>query len=379
MKHLKQTDEELYNLLLKDENYYLSSIDLIAGLSIPTRSTYDSMKFGQLNRASEGYVDQRYIGAGKVIDEIELLAIKRACSLFNFDHANVQVNSGTQANLAIQQAICNINDTILSMNLNHGGHLSHGFQHSLSGKLFNIVNYTLQPETCLIDYDEVRNLAKKYKPKLIIAGSSSYPRFIDYFKFAEIAKEVCAFLLLDISHPVGFIATGIHDIPNDPHVIITFTTEKTLCGPRGGIILCSDLVSKKIDRAVFPCLQSPFAVNIIAGKAAIMHEAKSQEYKKYQKQIIQNAKIMSDIFLENGLSLVTDGTDSHIILIDLTGNKVSGLDVENILLNLNIMSNRQVLPYDKYSARIASGIRLGTTCITAQNISNENIKLLSHT
>lgn len=350
---------------------------MIAGLSIPTTATSEAMILAQMNRATEGLSGKRFIGSGGFIDAIEDLAVTRACKLFGFDCANVQVNSGTQANLAVQQAVCEVGDTILSMDLSHGGHLSHGFPHSLSGKLFKVIRYGLRPDGSQIDLDSVRSLAKKHRPKLIIAGTSSYPRRIDYSEFAAIASEIGSYLLLDISHPAGLIAAGIIDIPKLPHVIVSFTTEKTLCGPRGGTILSSRELKKKINRAVFPCLQSSFAVSAIAGKAAIFEEARQNEFQELQKQIIRNAKIFAGKLLELGLKLLTEGTDTHIIVANLSGHNVSGKDAEELLLSTNIMANRQLIPADTLEATAASGIRFGTTCLTIRNISEPDLSFLA--
>ena len=326
------------------------------------------------NKYAEGYPGKRYYGGCEYVDIVEDLARERAKKIFGADHANVQPHSGAQANMAVFFAVLNPGDTVLGMNLAHGGHLSHGSPVNISGKYFNIVPYGVTEDTNLIDYDEVRRLALEHKPKLILAGASAYPRAIDFEKFSKIAKEVGAYLMVDMAHIAGLVAAGLHQNPVPYADFVTTTTHKTLRGPRGGMILCKEEHAKLIDKAVFPGIQGGPLMHIIAAKAVCFKEALSDEFKAYQQNVVKNAKTLAGALMDEGFKLVSGGTDNHLMLINLTDKNVTGKDAEHMLDEVGITVNKNAIPFDTKSPFITSGIRIGTPAVTTRGMGEEDMK-----
>ena len=324
------------------------------------------------------YPGKRYYGGNEVIDQIELEAIQAAKKLFGADHANVQPYSGTPANLAVYAALLQPGDAVLAMGLPHGGHLSHGHNLSLSGQIYKFTHYGVDPETGLINYEEVRKLARIFKPKLIVCGATAYPREIDFVKFSEIAKEVGAYCMADISHIAGLVAVGLHQSPMDCCDVVTTTTHKTLRGPRGAIILCKKDLAEKIDKAVFPGLQGGPHENTIAAIGLCLESAQAPEFKKYIQQVVSNAKILADVLSQNGLTICTGGTDNHLVLVDLRSLKLTGKEAENVLGQCGIIVNKNMIPGDPRKPLDPSGIRLGTPAVTTRGMQEKDIEELAN-
>jgi len=366
-KTLKKSDVKLHKALIKELKRQQEHIELIASENIVSRSVLDAQGSIMTNKYAEGYSGRRYYGGCEHVDVAEDLAISRACELFNANFANVQPHSGSQANQAVFQALLKPKDTILGMSLDAGGHLTHGAKPNQSGKLFNAVHYGVRKEDCLIDFNEVEALAKENKPKLIIAGGSAYPRIIDFKKFKEIADDVGAFLLVDMAHFAGLVATKLYPSPMPYADIVTTTTHKTLRGPRGGLILTNnEEISKKINSAIFPGIQGGPLMHTILAKAVAFGEALRPEFINYSKNVIDNAKILSQTLLEDGFDVVSGGTDSHLILLDLRPKGIKGNEAEEILGKANITCNKNGVPFDPEKPTITSGIRLGTPAGTTR-------------
>ena len=343
-------------------------IELIASENFVSPAVMAAMGSHLTNKYAEGYPGKRYYGGCQYVDIVEDLARKRACELFGADHANVQPHSGAQANLAVYFALLEPGDTILGMNLSHGGHLTHGSPVNMSGKYFNIVPYGVRESDETIDYDALRELALEKKPKLIVAGASAYPRIIDFKKFREIADECGALLMVDMAHIAGLVAAGEHPSPVPYADIVTTTTHKTLRGPRGGMILCKAKYAKAIDKAIFPGTQGGPLEHVIAGKAVCLGEALTDEFKAYQHQIILNARALAEGFKKAGLRMVSGGTDNHLILLNLTGTGVTGKELEKRLDAANITVNKNTVPFETLSPFITSGIRVGTPAVTSRGM-----------
>ena len=343
-------------------------IELIASENFVSPAVMAAMGSHLTNKYAEGYPGKRYYGGCQYVDIVENLARERACQLFGADHANVQPHSGAQANIAVYFALLEPGDTILGMNLSHGGHLTHGSPVNMSGKYFNIVPYGVRESDETIDYDALRELALEKKPKLIVAGASAYPRIIDFKKFREIADECGALLMVDMAHIAGLVAAGEHPSPVPYADIVTTTTHKTLRGPRGGMILCKAKYAKAIDKAIFPGTQGGPLEHVIAGKAVCLGEALTDEFKAYQHQIILNAQAMAEGFQKAGLRMVSGGTDNHLILINLTGTGVTGKELEKRLDAANITVNKNTVPFETLSPFITSGIRVGTPAVTSRGM-----------
>lgn len=343
-------------------------IELIASENFVSPAVMAAMGSHLTNKYAEGYPGKRYYGGCQYVDIVEDLARKRACQLFGADHANVQPHSGAQANLAVYFALLEPGDTILGMNLSHGGHLTHGSPVNMSGKYFNIVPYGVRESDETIDYDALRTLALEKKPKLIVAGASAYPRIIDFKKFREIADECGALLMVDMAHIAGLVAAGEHPSPVPYADIVTTTTHKTLRGPRGGMILCKAKYAKAIDKAIFPGTQGGPLEHVIAGKAVCLGEALTDEFKAYQHQIILNAQALAEGFKKAGLRMVSGGTDNHLILLNLTGTGVTGKELEKRLDAANITVNKNTVPFETLSPFITSGIRVGTPAVTSRGM-----------
>ena len=325
------------------------------------------------NKYAEGYPGKRYYGGCEVVDKAEELARERAKELFGAEHANVQAHSGASANLAVFFAALEPGDTVLSMNLSHGGHLSHGSPVNISGKYFNIVPYGVSEKDEKIDYDEILKLAKECKPKMIIAGASAYPRIIDFERFAQIAKEVGAYLLVDMAHIAGLVAAGLHPNPVPYADFVTTTTHKTLRGPRGGLILCREEYAKMIDKAIFPGIQGGPLMHVIASKAVCFKEALTDEFKAYQNQIVKNAAVLADTLTKQGFRLVSGGTENHLMLVDLTNFDVTGKEAEKRLDEVRITVNKNTIPFETKSPFITSGIRIGTPAVTSRGMKEEDM------
>lgn len=376
-KNLKQTDLEVFNAIKKETSRQQKTIELIASENFVSKSVLEAMGSVLTNKYAEGYPSKRYYGGCQNVDIVENLAIERAKELFGAEHANVQPHSGANANLAVYFALLSPGDTVLGMNLSHGGHLTHGSKANISGKYFNFIPYGVDLETEQLDYDEVERLALENKPKMIVAGASAYPRTIDFKKLREIADKVGAYLMVDIAHIAGLVIAGLHPSPVPYADVVTTTTHKTLRGPRGGLILCKKELAGKIDKAIFPGTQGGPLEHVIAGKAVAFGEALKPEFKEYQKQIVKNAKAMADRFVQNGIKLVSNGTDNHLMLLDLTGTKLTGLNLEKMLDKVGITVNKNTIPNEKLSPFITSGVRIGTPAVTTRGMVEEDMIVIA--
>ncbi len=369
LKSIREADAELYESMVKELDRQRHNLELIASENIVSEAVLAAAGTFYTNKYAEGYPSKRYYGGCQYVDVAENLAIERAKKMFGVKHANVQTHCGSNANFAVYYALMQSGDTILGMTLADGGHLTHGAKVNMSGKLFNCVGYGLDPETELIDYDKVRELALEYKPKVIVAGASAYPRVIDYARFREIADEVGAYLVVDIAHVAGLIVAGVHPSPVGYAHVITSTTHKTLRGPRGGLILCDDdELAKKIDKAVFPGSQGGPLMHIIAAKAVAFKEALSPEFKEYQIQVVKNAQAMANRLMERGLKLVSGGTDNHLMLVNLVGTGVTGKQLETWLDEAHITVNKNSVPNEPLSPFVTSGVRIGTPAVTTRGM-----------
>lgn len=371
---LKQNDPELYDAVMKEAGRQKNKIELIASENFVSETVMEANSTPLTNKYAEGYPGKRYYGGCEYVDIVEDLARDRAKELFGAGYANVQPHSGAQANMAVFFALLNPGDTVLSMSLAHGGHLSHGSPVNMSGKYFNIVPYGVTEETNVIDYEELRRLALECKPKLILAGASAYPRTIDFAKFSEIAKEVGAYLMVDMAHIAGLVAAGCHPSPMEYADVVTTTTHKTLRGPRGGLILAKDEeFGMQFNKAIFPGIQGGPLMHTIAAKAVCFKEALSPEFKTYQEQIVKNAAVLADALKAEGFKLVSDGTDNHLILVDLTPMDVTGKEAEKLLDEVGITVNKNAIPFDTKSPFVTSGIRIGTPATTSRGFVEEDM------
>ena len=371
---LKQNDPELYDAVMKEAGRQKNKIELIASENFVSETVMEANSTPLTNKYAEGYPGKRYYGGCEYVDIVEDLARDRAKELFGAGYANVQPHSGAQANMAVFFALLNPGDTVLSMSLAHGGHLSHGSPVNMSGKYFNIVPYGVTEDTNVIDYEELRRLALECKPKLILAGASAYPRTIDFAKFSEIAKEVGAYLMVDMAHIAGLVAAGCHPSPMEYADVVTTTTHKTLRGPRGGLILAKDEeFGMQFNKAIFPGIQGGPLMHTIAAKAVCFKEALSPEFKTYQEQIVKNAAVLADALKAEGFKLVSDGTDNHLILVDLTPMDVTGKEAEKLLDEVGITVNKNAIPFDTKSPFVTSGIRIGTPATTSRGFVEEDM------
>ncbi len=362
---IMNVDKDIAEAILAEISRQNNKIELIASENFVSKAVMAAMGSPLTNKYAEGYPGKRYYGGCEEVDVAENLAIKRAKTLFGADHANVQAHSGAQANTAVYFAMLKPGDTILGMNLSHGGHLTHGSPVNISGSYFNIIPYGVN-EDGFIDYDEVARLAVEHKPKMIVAGASAYPRAIDFERFSGIAKEVSAYLMVDMAHIAGLVAAGLHQNPVPYADFVTSTTHKTLRGPRGGLILCKEEYAKAVDKAIFPGIQGGPLMHVIAAKAVAFKEALEPSFKQYQEQILKNAKALAGALVERGFNLVSGGTDNHLMLVDLRNMKITGKDAEKRLDSIGVTCNKNSVPYDTQSPFITSGIRLGTPAITSR-------------
>ncbi|MDI1472525.1 MAG: serine hydroxymethyltransferase [Thermodesulfovibrio sp.] len=374
MKSLKEVDPDIYELILQEKKRETSKILMIASENYASKAIMEAQGSLFTNKYAEGYPGRRYYGGCEYADEVERLAQERAKKLFNVEHVNVQPHSGTQANMAVYFAMLQPGDTIMGMSLPHGGHLSHGSPVNFTGKLYKTVFYGVNKETGYIDMEEVRRLAHEHKPKIIITGASAYPRIIDFKAFAEIAKEVGAYLMADIAHIAGLIATGLHPSPVPYSDFITTTTHKTLRGPRGGIVMCKANYAKAIDKAVFPGIQGGPLVHVIAAKAVAFQEALSEDFKEYQQRVIKNAKTLAEALKKKGFKLVSDGTDNHLMLVDLTNFNITGKEAEEALDKAGITVNKNTIPFDTKPPTVTSGIRIGTPSVTTRGMGEQEME-----
>lgn len=371
---LRQNDPELYEAVMNEADRQRNKIELIASENFVSETVMETNGTPLTNKYAEGYPGKRYYGGCEFVDVAENLAIERAKKLFGAGYANVQAHSGAQANMAVFFALLTPGDTVLSMSLDHGGHLSHGSPVNMSGKYFNIVPYGVTEDTNTIDYDAVRALALETKPKLILAGASAYPRIIDFEKFAEIAHEVGAYLMVDMAHIAGLVAAGVHPSPMPYADVVTTTTHKTLRGPRGGLILTNDEeLAKKFNKAIFPGIQGGPLMHTIAAKAVCFGEALKPEFKIYAEQVVKNAQALAKQLLEEGFKLVSGGTDNHLMLVNLTDMGVTGKEAEKMLDEVGITVNKNAIPFDTRSPFITSGIRIGTPATTSRGFVEEDM------
>ena len=378
MSFLKTIDPKIWSLIQKEIDRQEYQLEMIASENLADMAIMEAEGSCLMNKYAEGYPFSRYYGGCENVDEVEKLAIERVKLLFGAEHANVQPHSGTQANMAVYFAFLNPGDTILSMDLAHGGHLSHGAKVNFSGKFYKIVHYGVSKETELIDYEEVKKLALQYKPKLIVAGASAYPRIIDFEIFSKIAQEVGAYLMVDMAHIAGLIAAGIHPSPVPYADFVTSTTHKTLRGPRGGFILCKEKYAKMIDKTIFPGIQGGPHMNIIAAKAVCFKEALQPEFKSYQKQVVKNAQIIAEVFKMEGFRVISGGTDTHLVLIDVSVKGLTGAEAEKLLEEAGITVNKNAIPFDTRPPKITSGIRIGTPAITTRGLKEKEVEEVAH-
>ncbi len=378
LENLKLVDPEIAEAIEKEEARQEYGIELIASENFVSKAVMEAAGSVMTNKYAEGYPDKRYYGGCEVVDIAEKLAISRAQQLFNVKYVNVQPHSGSQANMAVYMALVNPGDTVLGMNLSHGGHLTHGSPVNFSGKLYNIIPYGVSKETETIDYEEVRRLAIENKPKMIIAGASAYPRVIDFKKFREIADEVGAFFMVDMAHFAGLVAAGEHPSPVPYAHVVTTTTHKTLRGPRGGMIMTNDEeIAKKIDKLIFPGIQGGPLMHIIAAKAVAFKEALGEKFQNDQKQVVKNAKVLAEELAKAGYRIVSGGTDNHLMLVDLTPKGITGKEAQEALGKAEITVNKNGIPFDTQKPMVTSGIRVGTPAVTARGMKESEMVVIA--
>lgn len=374
---LRHEDPEIAAIIEREEQRLRQTIILIASENYASRATLAAQGSVMTNKYAEGYPHKRYYGGCGYVDEVEDVAIARAKELFGADHANVQPHSGSQANMAAYLAVMSPGDTFLAMNLAHGGHLTHGASVSFSGKLFHSVHYSVRQDTELLDYDDIGRLAREHRPKLIVAGASAYPRILDFPKLREIADSVNAYLMVDMAHIAGLVATGDHPSPVPYAQIVTTTTHKTLRGPRSGLILCASELAEAIDKAVFPGMQGGPLMHTIAAKAVCFKEAMSPEFKEYQKLIVRDARALATGLEERGFRLVSGGTDNHLMLVDLRSKQITGKKAQTVLDDVGITLNRNMIPYDPEKPFITSGVRIGTPCVASRGMGEGEMQIIA--
>ena len=377
LENLRKTDPEIAKALDLEFEREQTHLELIASENFTSRAVMEAAGSVMTNKYAEGYPGKRYYGGCSCVDIAENLARDRAKALFGADHANVQPHSGSQANMEAYFACLNYGDTVLGLNLSHGGHLTHGSPVNISGTYFKFVAYGVNKETETIDFDELKKLAQEHKPKMIVTGATAYPRIIDFQKFRAIADEVGAILMVDIAHIAGLVVAGEHPSPVPYSEIVTSTTHKTLRGPRGGLILCKESYAPKIDKAVFPGNQGGPLMHIVAAKAVAFKEASTPEFKAYQKQIVKNAKALSQALVDNGFRLVSGGTDNHLMLVDLRSKKITGKEAEKVLDEVGLTVNKNTIPFDPEKPFVTSGIRVGTPAVTTRGMKEDQMKQIA--
>ena len=374
MSYLMQADPEVAEAISRETRRQAGKLEMIASENFVSEAVLEAQGSVMTNKYAEGYPGRRYYGGCEFVDIVERLAIERSKRLFGAEHANVQPHAGVQANMAVYFTALQPGDTILGMNLSHGGHLSHGSPASFSGKFYRGVFYGVDRQTETIDFNEVENLAKRHRPKMIVVGASSYPRTIDYEKFRVIADEVGALILADIAHIGGLVAAGLHPSPVPCCEFVTMTTHKTLRGPRGGLILCKIDFAQALDSKIFPGMQGGPLMHIIAAKAVALKEAQTEAFREYQRQIVKNAKTLAEVLLANGFRLVSGGTDNHLMLVDLTDLGITGQEAQEILDRTGITINKNRIPFDTKGAQVTSGIRIGTPALTTRGMKEPEMK-----
>lgn len=374
---LSAYDNEVYSACESELERQQRNIELIASENIVSKAVLLAAGSVLTNKYAEGYPSKRYYGGCQCVDVVEEIARNRAKELFKAEHVNVQPHSGANANLAVFFALLNPGDTVMGMNLQHGGHLSHGSPVNISGKYFNVVPYGVDEATARIDYDEMERIALECKPKLIVAGASAYSRVIDFPRCREIADKVGAYLMVDMAHIAGLVAAGVHPSPVPYADIVTTTTHKTLRGPRGGMILCKEQFAKQIDKAVFPGTQGGPLMHIIAAKAVALGEALTEEFKNYQKQVVKNAAVLADELMKHGIDIVSGGTDNHLMLLDLRNKGITGKELEHRLDEVRITANKNTIPNDPQSPFVTSGLRIGTPAVTTRGFKEPEMELIA--
>ncbi|HBN29079.1 MAG TPA: serine hydroxymethyltransferase [Clostridiaceae bacterium] len=372
LENVKKVDQEIYDTIMLEMKRQESKIELIASENYTSKAVMEAQGSQLTNKYAEGYPGKRYYGGCEYVDMAENLARERLKKLFNAEHVNVQPHSGSQANMAVYFAVLKPGDKVFGMNLSHGGHLTHGSPVNFSGKTYNFIPYGVD-ETGYIDYDALRELALKEKPKLIVSGASAYPRIIDFKKIREICDEVGAYMMVDMAHIAGLVAAGYHPNPVEVADFVTSTTHKTLRGPRGGVILCKEKYAKIIDKSIFPGIQGGPLMHVIAAKAVCFKEALSPEFKEYQGRVIKNAKCLAQALIDRGFNLVSGGTDNHLILVDLRNKKITGKDAEHLLDGVGITVNKNTIPFDPEKPSVTSGIRLGTPATTTRGFNTDDM------
>ena len=376
--NLKKEDKEIYDLMKKELKRQEKGIELIASENFVSRAVMEAMGSHLTNKYAEGYPGKRYYGGCGIVDKVEEIARQRAKELFGAEHVNVQPHSGSQANMAVYFTILKPGDTVLGMDLSNGGHLTHGSPVNFSGRLFNFVSYGVDENTETIDYNNVRELALKHKPKLIVAGDSAYSRIIDFKKFKEICDEVNAYFMVDMAHIAGLVATGAHPSPVPYADFVTSTTHKTLRGPRGGLILCKEKYAKDLDKNIFPGMQGGPLMHIIAAKAVCFKEALDSSFKTYIDNVVLNCNVLGEELVKYGFKLVSNGTDNHLILVNLSNKNITGKEAENLLDSIGITVNKNTVPNEKRSPFVTSGIRIGTAAVTTRGFDVEAMKEIAN-
>jgi len=377
VKHIKNTDPEIYNAIRNEIKRQEENLELIASENFTSLAVLEAQGSVLTNKYAEGYPHHRWYGGCEFVDEAETLAIERGKKLFGAEHVNVQAHSGSQANMAVYFAALKLGDTVLAMDLSAGGHLTHGHPHNFSGMFFNVIGYGVDRKTEMLDYDNILDLAKKHRPKMILAGASAYPRKIDFKKFREICDKVGAYLFVDMAHIAGLVAAGVHPSPVPYAEFVSSTTHKTLRGPRGGFVICRKEFAKKIDLEIFPGIQGGPLMHVIAAKAIAFKEAMSPKFKVYQRQIVKNSKELSLVLAKKGFRIVSGGTDTHLMLVDLTEKRITGADASKVLEQACITANKNLIPFDQKSASVASGIRLGTAAVTTRGMKEIHMKKIA--
>jgi glycine hydroxymethyltransferase len=374
---LRDLDPEISRMIRDEIDREKNNLVMIASENYTSRAVMDAQASVMTNKYAEGYPGARYYGGCEYVDEVEELAIERAKKLFSAEHANVQPHSGSQANMSVYLGFLKPGDIIMGMDLAQGGHLTHGSPSSFSGMIFRAISYGLDKNSQEIDYDNLREQAKRHRPKIIIAGGSAYPRLIDFHRFSEIAKEIKALLMVDMAHIAGLVAVGLHPSPVGEADFVTSTTHKTLRGPRGGLILCREKYSTSVDKAVFPGVQGGPSMHVIAAKAVSFTEALKPEFKEYQMQVLINARVLGEELQNLGFDLVTGGTDNHLVLLDLTKMGITGKDAETALGRAGIVTNKNTVPFEKKGPRVTSGLRLGTPALTTRGMGDEEMRIIA--
>jgi len=377
MKHLKKTDPQIYAAVKNELKRQDGNLELIASENFTSEAVLEAQGSVLTNKYAEGYPGMRWYGGCRNVDDVEALAVQRAKELFGAEHVNVQAHSGTQANMAVYFCALNLGDTVLSMDLSCGGHLTHGHPHNFSGMFYKVVTYGVNRQTEMLDYDEILTLAKACKPRMILAGASAYPRLIDFKKFRKICDEVGAYLFADMAHIAGLVAAGVHPSPVPYAEFVSSTTHKTLRGPRGGFIICKKEFARKLDSSIFPGIQGGPLMHVIAAKAVAFQEAGSEKFKTYQEQVVKNSRRLAEVLKKKGFRIVSGGTDTHLSLVDLNPKAITGKEASFVLEEAGITVNKNLIPFDSKGPAVTSGIRLGTAAITTRGMKEPQMIMIA--